>query len=746
MSDNNKIGSYYNYLNSIKRAKNALRLNEYCVNNKICVITSADFSEVLRYCYPASDFRGIETGVWESKEKLIIREKLTLDKLFNKFGKILILPPHVLELKNNFKHKIDNILKAENIEFLKAFKVKLEEDSYFQSIIKIIVESKERKFLFTREEKNKFNKFIKEKFGELKFLTSFENLIALKKYEHLKKTKSIITLDEYLNNLENERGISIEIDYDKIYSDSVIWFEEFLKTKMYSHEEKESKQLDAIACSFISFLNGEFINRKSNTFLTFVSRSTKMLNILDDYGKTFYNNEIFVPSRNLEAINVISNTFNGNIINEEFYRTFSKSTNALLQIRENYNYHRFIQLPPNKTEEILQSIENIYNYIIGIDNIGLFLNEKDANIKPNNDNKDAFTILTSLLHIDNSIEIELLESLKDIKLFEKLVSSLNTELLSVPTELNVDKIIYFQEQNESIIEFHGVKGEMGSKIAISNPKIKDFAIKHFNLGSNDKTSAKLSKIDIKKYPEMGLIYAYNYASEERYQLAINTLKSVRRNKYSSKKVGDDAVYMLLQIYRKLAMVRIGLKLCISHCNEERHPRLMREFGVLIWLAHKYGTQFLNKIKNDYERSIKRVFNIDISIRSSIFLTEECLNKTMDKDLILRCLNSLTYYYLELDDLNKADETVQVLLERLEQIQDKNMIPPRFYDTLGYVLLKRSEKISNNEEKIKKLEAALNEFRKAYNEKNILLYEDDMIKEHIFATKIQIWALKGIFHV
>jgi len=440
-TDNRKIHihDYYRFGDTLRRVDNIINTTTELYTTKTKIFYAIDFSELYSYAFKFGDIESLEKGGWESSERLLIRERLTLEALFSKFGPLVILPPHVNELQEYIKSQTSNLGAFFDYAFFNLIKNKIIKSNCFLPLTLFLKEKISNKQTLAKEEIDNINNIIKDVFGEIKYFHSFIKLINLFKINRLFIKENLIGLKDFLITIENDTGFFLDLNEDQIANQSVIWYEEFLKviskrSKAYKNpKEIINKERDAIACSYIKHINTAFRENEINAYLSFVSRSNLTLDVLDLHAKEFYNGITFRPSRNLESIYFINTLFDNKVRNEASYSNFKKILQHLLNLREKYKTDRLDYIDDEEVDNISKDIEIVYNQLLDRSNIEIFLHEETSNyseldkLLKSKEDKSIYNLYNSLIsisQIDTEINSDLGKYLKNTNYLNSSINKL----------------------------------------------------------------------------------------------------------------------------------------------------------------------------------------------------------------------------------------------------------------------------------------------------------------------------------
>lgn len=754
MAHNNFLLDYYKFVQSLLIAQKSIKDTRFINENVIECNQIVDCSEVIKYCFPAIKSR--KTGFSNIGSKhvpnILFRERLILDKLFNSKNKLIILPPHAEELMNFYNDKKNHLVSNRNS--LEEISTLFNQDE-FQNILKTITSLKRKKKPITGDDLNMIVDFLKNNFNILKSLESLESILGIKKFESLVKSKSIMTLQEYIEFKKLDVDIKEEID--EINKKSVFWYS--LLEGNHSYERELLNINDAISLGYIDHLNSRLISKKQ--LFLFTSRSEFIMNLLFQYGSVKYENKLkdvysasrrVSVARNYESLYFLERILVDKIHNKENY---------LNHLIEKLNF-KLDKIEPNKINslriesDLLSDIKNeitelfeILEHNENIESILLERSTENTNSSGRykkelvrNKYRKAIKTILSIFDYDKDLIERLKNELEGTDSIDSVISDLNDyffNIKNIESRKALSEVVSKKEfkKYRATIDFIGVKGEMSARIILHDgeaiKKAKEiFGNKKSKLSLVDKSKDFFLKVKDDN-PEMLLIYGYLKAVDESYSDAIDILNLINPSHGDSTYV--EASYLKTIIFRKLESVENGIYFCIDVLkNKENEYRVLRELGVFIWLALKKNIKIANYpyLHNNYPG--------EINIKTSIRITKECLKNSNDEDFLGRCYNSLAYYYADINEVGQAKSYI-LKISDLSRGRGFEKWPVRFIGTQGYVNYKLSLQKKDKSEKLSLLLKAKEDINKALKSNLLVSYERRITAQNMSAIITEIGRIE-----
>ena len=730
----NKLKNYDEYLHQVNNAILYLDEHSQLLDKQNKIIFAVDFSELVAYCFPTSKIPNISSGPGEKEENIRLRERIALASLFTDYGTLLLLPPHKIELANFLKtvytrfHLLSSqyqneIINLRNLILQDEEVVQILHNKNQISDIEKLPESLRMKLISVAQ----------KYFTKIKALETYSAITGVDKLQSLLNNKKVLFIDDLYS--------SVEIEDESLVRETRPWFLEFLSQR--SRDEQEyANYLDAMACVYLSKINQYLIGSHRAELVVFLSRSAKMLDIIDTFMDLSFNNRRISITRNLffilfnDLCNPCSDVKRGDAI-AQLKNDFA----YLLKNCEGLYSKDMSLLNIIVFREIDKRIQDIYAILNDKINIELCQSEPGSVQWTSDSDRDSAQLTQQLL----SILANIFETDDKIKNYiDKLLKQLSNRLIGFSDQLRngVKSAKYLQpshieeiasmESKRGCIFLVGLKGEMPTRIKFKNPDViklaKTIFQKEAGYSSPKSILQHITEIDsrnrLKPSAEYAILKSYLEACAGHWSSAQQALLglSVR-----TKEAKLEYLYYKTFICRKNEDTINGLKSCIEALSlNKKDPRILREFGVLIWQCYQHS-------QTDLLQGDDLLSKLDTSRENAIKLIKEALKySNYDDELTLQCYNSLAYFYAESKeepDL-KIAESYYKLIEAKQMDRAKHN--PRFLDTLAYINYKLALTEHNNPvHKKRLLTDALDAVNKAIESGGLIQKELNTVLKHRF---------------
>lgn len=750
---NKEIENLYSFINAYKNVDKSLEDTKYCIDNKIKIHYAVDWSEVLAYISPnnSSQDKALASGLWESENKQKIRERLILHSIFNQPNSLIILPPHLVELRNYLKKSLNDI---ENNTFTKEQISEIEKNIHsnrdLKSIELIYNECRKEERSLTKHERLKVISYVKKNFDLLKYSETFTKIMQLKLLSQMIDSGKLIGLDIFFDKTGsdfikfNSKFEDYAKFYYKEYRDALNYH--YQKSIDSSNEEdfdslRNKKYLDSLALSYIESINYNFSNDINvKHMLAFTSRDEKMLELLNDFGSVKFDKRWLSSSRNMESMKQVIDIESSSESLERF-----KFLDSLLEELEEFEIQlkEYINEPKpsfNLKDTISKDIKNTFTKFHQKSNIDYFLFENEmAELKkylPENlgKNYEKIQSLISLVTANQLLKEELIDDFKDSSKLSNHINRIVVELKNFDVLIKEKQLESKESRSCKKSNFFGFGDEMDLNINLMTREGDRVTQMVFNNKETVQRSiiilngVSFSQIK-KRESEILIVASYLYAVSNRNDEALELLKELE-NRSIPEEILNEALIVKLIIFRRENRFTDGFEICNKILNSsKRDPRILHQLGILMWQALNSGED-INKISDIYKLEISKAEIINIT-------KESFKNSGTNESLKINCINSLAYYYSEFDMLKSASSFIVKLESYMKLLEKNNSVPPRFYDTVGFYYYKKCFQFVNDKRVRTLLEQAITNFKIAVYSSSKVLYERELYLEHYNDAKMEL---------
>ncbi len=748
-----QLRSYLVYLSTLKDAFESVRQTTALENQNVNIIYALDFSEIFKFCFPFDESFGIVSLPYENPGSIVLRERIALWNLFNLQNKLILLPPHRVELINKLRYEIDNIIPSFNVkkENFDALKKDILISNNFKELKKLIDKHNKKENL-TSEETASLIKYIQDDYLLIKTIELISGAESVEKLRRIFSNKIVEYFEDIFRNFY--------IDEIELAKRTVPWFDQFLIE--FSYEGKNDKKvenekfIDALSCVYLEEVN-KINDFKERTIVLFVSRSRKMLSILDNLFKIKLNNLEFTISRNLESITLLrlkriweetgkkqlwDNLMKNFLELEKVYPLLNRYQNSNSE-DISYKDKELIYLA-------LGNIDKIHNLLHSKENLKLFflnksrIYDKDLSYFEDTSVKTVLKNLSNIIYSDESLLQHIIDK---FNLTNNSLVELSQHLLTNLEIINKKNKISFTQiqkkiKTDNTFILGGISGELPIQLNIYNSHIRALSRKYLlhkekqSINTYDDLINKLLELKKKDSDiEIDLVIAFSEACAGNLEQASYIIDTALES--STNEQTFELTYFKCFLCRKRELTLEGIKTSYYlDSNKQKDPRLLRETGVLIWQA-----TFLQSDSTDYKEICKILHLVPSKqLAQDIFL--QALQNTKEDNLILKmsCYNSIAYILAESENLEDIKFAQKHFLEvekifKTSQFDDNEYWISRFYDTRAFINYKYT--IHNNEltkeTKKQNLEEALKDFDKAFSLKGLIGNEFNIVTKHKFET-------------
>lgn len=756
-----QIKNYSSYLSALRKAYDSVTETRNLRGGRFRLHYITDFSEVVGFCFPFKKIHGLETGDWETPHRLRLRERLALWNLFGRYGKLIILPPHRLELHNYVRRLREELRRGiSRREDISDFRARILSAEKIIELRQLIQKWESTKML-SATERMAISDFIQDNYLELEVLRTIGNLNGLDTLRALIRNQSVVFVEDF---------IDLRIEEQEVKKGARVWYPDILRNR-HAEEKEYASYLDAIACFFLEKINAVLIPR--GEFAMLVSRSKALLKVLDETGRvnlllnhqkdlqTNSGSELqehkFSVTRNLDSILAESLIENLEAKGAGLSSQFESNLKTVLTTYEAAKGS--MSNDEEKLKNVIESIQELYETMIRIDNYDLFRIPDDrgnVRLKYLEDTGivNTMRVLKAIVESDDQLSEEI--ETRQMRLNEelkRLTSKLRNRFEKVRRIPQIDDLhrITVNEVNlgAGSVFFRGIHGEMPTRIAFQNPRVlslaKDLFEEMKDPNSLDVISEYLTRINDAKQNDMfneelqeyNLLYAYMEILVGNYEAALKRLAdAIPRTKGKAKL---EMYYLTAFISRKKEYTVRGIESCVKglKLSISREPRILREKGVLVWQAQRS--------KNSRTiLEVNRLLNQSPTLTLSIQLTREALENTTEEDEILKyqCLNGLAYLYAESGEPDEIKAALGYFKQLKKEFPDQRGWPSRFFDTRGFIDFRAAQTGAFvGPRTIKLLEAAIASFDIALERGGIMGQELLTVSQHRHDAKTLLYSIR-----